>query len=86
MILNLSVSAQKPAKLDISRISIYLVVVLYRHDHSSCQKVKLDIACRGRTTTKFTNYLKVKLKISKTIENVNFLKYSITFSLIIIIF
>jgi hypothetical protein len=33
-------------------ISIYLVVVLYRHKHCRPQKVELDLACRDSTTTK----------------------------------
>jgi hypothetical protein len=32
-------------------ISIYLVVVLYRHKHCRPQKVELDLACRDSTTT-----------------------------------
>jgi hypothetical protein len=35
-------------------ISIYLVVVLYRHKHCRPQKVELDLACRDSTTTKAT--------------------------------
>jgi hypothetical protein len=44
---------QKSAKADILPISIYLVVVLYRHKHCRPQKVELDLACRDSTTTKF---------------------------------
>jgi hypothetical protein len=43
---------QKSAKVDILPISIYLVVVLYRHKHCRPQKVELDLACRDSTTTK----------------------------------
>jgi hypothetical protein len=42
---------QKSAKVDILPISIYLVVVLYRHKHCRPQKVELDLACRDSTTT-----------------------------------
>jgi hypothetical protein len=38
-------------KVDILPISIYLVVVLYRHKHCRPQKVELDLACRDSTTT-----------------------------------
>jgi hypothetical protein len=44
---------QKSAKVDILPISIYLVVVLYRHKHCRPQKVELDLACRDSTTTKY---------------------------------
>jgi hypothetical protein len=44
---------KKSAKVDILPISIYLVVVLYRHKHCRPQKVELDLACRDSTTTKF---------------------------------
>jgi hypothetical protein len=43
---------QKSSKVDILPISIYLVVVLYRHKHCRPQKVELDLACRDSTTTK----------------------------------
>jgi hypothetical protein len=43
---------KKSAKVDILPISIYLVVVLYRHKHCRPQKVELDLACRDSTTTK----------------------------------
>jgi hypothetical protein len=43
---------QKSARVDILPISIYLVVVLYRHKHCRPQKVELDLACRDSTTTK----------------------------------
>jgi hypothetical protein len=46
---------QKSAKVDILPISIYLVVVLYRHKHCRPQKVELDLACRDSTTTKTVN-------------------------------
>jgi hypothetical protein len=42
---------QKSAKVDILPITIYLVVVLYRHKHCRPQKVELDLACRDSTTT-----------------------------------
>jgi hypothetical protein len=43
---------QKSVKVDILPISIYLVVVLYRHKHCRPQKVELDLACRDSRTTK----------------------------------
>jgi hypothetical protein len=46
---------QKSAKVDILPISIYLVVVLYRHKHCRPQKVELDLACRDSTTTNNKN-------------------------------
>jgi hypothetical protein len=47
---------KKPAKVDILPISIYLVVVLYRHKHCRPQKVELDLACRDSTTTNYNNH------------------------------
>jgi hypothetical protein len=44
-------------------ISIYLVVVLYRHKHCRPQKVELDLACRDSTTTK--NVLCVVLLLAR---------------------
>jgi hypothetical protein len=56
---NRTLVPQKSAKVDILPISIYLVVVLYRHKHCRPQKVELDLACRDSTTTKKVTASKV---------------------------
>jgi hypothetical protein len=59
---------QKSAKVDILPISIYLVVVLYRHKHCRPQKVELDLACRDSTTTKVYSKAHKKLANSSTLQ------------------
>jgi hypothetical protein len=61
---------QKSAKVDILPISIYLVVVLYRHKHCRPQKVELDLACRDSTTTNIFNGMSFPAQDSKNILKV----------------
>jgi hypothetical protein len=75
---------QKSAKVDILPISIYLVVVLYRHKHCRPQKVELDLACRDSTTTNKVscficqNVAKLQQKVFLIIVNVQSLASVIT--------